>query len=95
MQDKTGQPLYRRVIDNPLRQDLEVVTEDAERSVARVAAEAGGTFFLIVPDIPQASKLILKTAPALTAARSAETAGAPPEAEVHEFDLTSTGQEGR
>ena len=93
MQDRSGQALYRRIINNPVRRDLEVVTDDAERSVARVAWEAGGTFFLLMPDIPQAARLILKTGRAATVPGSTEEADALPALETHEFDLTGMGQE--
>ncbi len=93
LQDAEGRPLYRRGIENPIREDIEVVAEDAERPLTRVRAEERrGTFFVLVPDIAQARRIVLRTAPPgarLAAARALAAAGP----SVHAFDLPGEERE--
>jgi hypothetical protein len=93
LHDGEGRPLYRRVIDNPLRHDLEVVVDDPRRPLQRVrAAEPGGAFFLVVPDLPLARTLVLTTEPPPQRTR-ARTRPAPlPPLQVNRFELTQEGR---
>ena len=60
LSDAEGRPLYRRVMDNPIRQDIEVVADDPDRPLARVrVAEPRGQFFVVVPDIPASRSIAL------------------------------------
>jgi hypothetical protein len=86
LQDQSGKPLYRRIIDNPLQQEVEVVTEAPEHSLARVPADTSGTFYIVVPDIPHATKFVLKAAPRVVRAEGGEGSTAHLVA-VHEFEL--------
>jgi hypothetical protein len=79
LRDEAGQALYRRVIQDPLRGDLEVVVEDPEAPLQRVPVRRpSGAFHVVVPEIPGAHTVALaseaprrraagrKTAPAAT-----------------------------
>jgi len=91
LRDGEGRTLYRRVIENPIRQDIEVITDDPEHSLSRVAVETPhGLFFLIAPDIPQAREIVL------VADRRPEGSGleAITEPVTYRFDLAETGREG-
>ena len=58
LRDDAGRPLYRRVIENPIRQDIEVVTDDDDRPLGRIPVKRPqGTFSVVVPFI-QASRRI-------------------------------------
>jgi hypothetical protein len=62
LRDGGDRPVYRRAIEDPLG-DLEVVVDDPEQPLQRVAlGEARGAFFLIVPDIEGARRLVLRSA---------------------------------
>ncbi len=88
--DANGRPLYRRVMENPIRGDFEVVTGDPDRPLARIPREEKkGTFFVVVPDIPGARTVAVFGAGAGTEQRAAPTR------ELSRFDLDSATEEGR
>ena len=61
LRDSGDRPIYRRVIQDPMA-DIEVVVEDPERPLQRLAMDdLRGAFFLIVPDIKGARRLALRS----------------------------------
>ena len=91
LRDDAGRPLYRRVIDNPVRHDREVVVDDPERPLQRVAVKrAEGSFHLVVPEIAAARSLALK---AEAPPRRTGKAAAAEAAEVLEFPLPRGSKE--
>jgi hypothetical protein len=59
-----GRPLYRRVIQSPIRVDAEVFSPQPSQNIHRVAiAHPRGTFVLLVPDIAAARTLTLHMHP--------------------------------
>lgn len=86
LRDVEGQTLYRRVIDNPIREDIEVITDDPTHALSRIASERPeGIFYIIAPDIPQARELVIVT----EATRRPQGGGleATPEQSAYRFDL--------
>lgn len=80
--DGEGRPLYRRVIDNPLRQDLEVITDDPDQPLARIKVPTrSGRFFVVVPYIQAARNI------ALFGESDESDAKATPARELRRFDL--------
>jgi len=62
--DTAGKPVYRRIMQNPVRLDQEVFSPDAKQSVHRVnVAKQKGSFVVLVPDVAQARTLILFSHP--------------------------------
>lgn len=87
--DATDRPLYRRVIDNPIRGDVEVVTDDDKRPLARVPIERPtGTFFLLVPDIASVRRVVLFSEPVGREARPG------PARELRRFNVETQSEEG-
>jgi hypothetical protein len=73
-QDKT---LHRRVMQDPLRQDIEVFSPDSEESVVRRPLEkSSGSFSVVVPDLAEADHVALLS----SGAPSADARGMTPEA---------------
>jgi hypothetical protein len=93
LRDREGKPLYRRAFENPMARDLEVLTEDPERPLGRIKVERpSGTFFLVVPNVPEARKVLLSTS-RLPQERVAGRAEAVADRAVQEFDLPEYKQE--
>lgn len=97
LRDAQGKSMYRRGIHDLLSGDLEVLSDHAERPLARVRpAQKRGVFYLVVPDIPEARSVALNSipVPGAGAAKGAEL-----KAQVHQFDLPgqgpNQGKEGR
>ncbi len=93
LRDREGRTVYRRVIDNPIREDIEVITDDPDHPLGRIAADQReGIFFVLVPDIPQARELVIVTEPA----RRPGLGGleATDEPITYSFDLGNAGAEG-
>jgi hypothetical protein len=62
--DKTGNPVYRRVVQNPIRFDKEVFSPGREGSLHREAvAKPRGSFVVLVPDQEDARTLMLFSHP--------------------------------
>ncbi len=58
--DSKGQPLYHRVLHNPIRTDTEVFSDEPERPIYRVPrTQIKGEFTLLVPDLPDAHSLVI------------------------------------
>jgi hypothetical protein len=88
-QDKA---LHRRVMDDPLRQDVEVFSPDPEQSIVRTPVEKpSGVFTVLVPDLEEADHIALMTSAAPSIQR--ETAARGPATELARFSLRS-GSEG-
>jgi hypothetical protein len=63
--DNQGKPVYRRTVQNPIRYDREVFSNDpAHPSIQRVpVAQPKGTFVMLVPDVPEARTVQLFSHP--------------------------------
>lgn len=82
LRDDKNLPVYRRAIDRPMQSDLEVVVDDKDRPLARIAApKQTGTFFVIVPDLASARQVVFRG----ETAKAGQKAGAM--ADLHRFDL--------
>ena len=85
-QDET---LHRRVMEDPLRQDVEVFSPDPEQSVSRRPVEKpSGSFSMVVPDFDEADHVALMSSGAPSAAArgvSPEEAARAPSGSATEF----------
>jgi hypothetical protein len=82
LRDRNGAPVYRRVIQNPIRVDEEIFSDEPGNTLARRPVEQPrGQFVLLVPDIEEARALSLVGPPA------EPRAGARPAEEIARFDL--------
>ena len=65
LSDSQGNPVYRRVLQNPIRYDREVFSNDPKQpSIQRVKVdEPKGTFVVLVPDVAAARTLQLFSPP--------------------------------
>jgi hypothetical protein len=64
MLDEHGTPIYRRVIENPVRMSAEVRSDDPDRPLTREAiANPEGLFVLQVPDLKAARILAFYSSP--------------------------------
>lgn len=90
LRDGQGHTLYRRVIENPIGHDIEVLTDDPTHPLSRVAVEQPrGVFYLLAPDIPQARELVL-----VAEQRAEGGLEATAESAIYRFDLADAGREG-
>lgn len=84
LSDGDGRPLYRRVMDNPIREDLEVITDDDDQPLARLRVKTrSGRFFVVVPYIGAARSIALFGESTRTRAKAQATS------ELRRFDLHS------
>jgi hypothetical protein len=52
LRDGRGNPIYRRVMENPVQFDVEVFSPDPKQSIRRVAVQhPKGTFVILIPEI--------------------------------------------
>jgi hypothetical protein len=64
LKDKEGKHLYRRIIQNPIRTDEEVFSEDSSEGIIRTpVSHPKGEFQIVVPDIPEAEELEFVSSP--------------------------------
>jgi hypothetical protein len=62
LRDACDRPLYRRVMHNPMQQDLEVFSDDPEQSIARQPApNRKGVFVVVVPDTEEGRTVTLSS----------------------------------
>ena|ERR1700686_614940 len=62
LKDKQDQTLYRRVMHNPMSNDVEVFSNDPEQSVSRHPVEAQkGVFVVVVPDTDEGHAVTLSS----------------------------------
>jgi hypothetical protein len=60
LQDEGDRALYRRIIASPLSSHVEVPTGDPDQPlVYQPQAQPGGVFTILVPDLPEGSKVVL------------------------------------
>jgi hypothetical protein len=58
VRDASGNPVYRRVVENPVRHDVEVFSPDPKQSIRRVSVQRPkGTFVILIPGIKGAQTL--------------------------------------
>jgi hypothetical protein len=85
LHDEADRPLYTRVLESPLAQHVEVFSPDPALSAARYPVDSvSGTFFIVVPDLPDAHSLILYGSPLGTTPGHEE-----PAREIARFDLAT------
>jgi hypothetical protein len=81
--------LHRRVMQDPLRQDVEVFSPDPEQSVSRAPVEkVSGSFVVVVPELEEADHVSLMSSGAPSAAArdvSTEAAARAPAGPATEF----------
>jgi hypothetical protein len=64
LHDQEGHLLYQRAVQNPIRFDVEVFSDDPQQSISRQKVDnPRGTFVLFVPDIPQGYSVVLFSSP--------------------------------
>src|SRR5262249_35241738 len=64
LRDASGIPVYRRVLENPVRHDVEVFSPDPKESVRQMPAQhPKGVFVVLVPEIAGAQSLELFGSP--------------------------------
>jgi len=64
IRDVQDRPVFRRVMQNPIRQDVEVFSDDPKRSVARQATPGRkGVFMILVPDAEEGHAVALFSSP--------------------------------
>ncbi len=69
VRSRRGETLHRRVMQDPLRYDVEAFSPDPEASVFRAPVEnTSGSFFVVVPDLSEADHVALLSSGAPTAA---------------------------
>jgi hypothetical protein len=87
VRDEAGNALYRQLMHDPIRHDVEVFSDDPERSVARVPVEhPSGIFSVVLPAPEDADHVALigtsmEDRPAIARAR-----------EIHRFSLRDEGE---
>jgi hypothetical protein len=58
VRDANGNPIYSRIMEDPIQHDVEVFGTESNQSVGRVAAtRPKGTFVILAPDAPEARTL--------------------------------------
>ena len=64
LRDAQDRPLYRRVIHNPMREDVEVFSDDPKQSLARqTVPNRKGVFVVVVPDTEDGHTVTLSSSP--------------------------------
>jgi hypothetical protein len=64
LRDAQDRPLYRRVIHNPMQEDVEVFSDDPKKSIARqTVPNRKGVFFVVVPEIDEGHTVTLSSSP--------------------------------
>lgn len=64
LRDARDRPLYRRVMHNPMRQDVEVFSDNPEQSLARQPVpNRKGVFVVLVPDTEEGHAVTLSSSP--------------------------------
>jgi hypothetical protein len=67
LRDAQDRPLYRRVMHNPMQEDVEVFSEDPRQSVARhTVPNRKGVFVVVVPDTEEGRTITLSSSPRRT-----------------------------
>lgn len=64
LRDAQDRPLYRRVMNNPMREDVEVFSDDPKQTIARQPApNRKGVFVVVVPDTEVGHTITLSSSP--------------------------------
>lgn len=64
VRDRDDTTLYCQILHDPIRRDVEVFSDDPERSLARAPVERPtGAFFVVVPDFREADHVALMRSP--------------------------------
>lgn len=72
VRNEGNETLYRRVMHDPLRQDVEIFSPDPRESVARTPLEKpSGIFVVLIPDLDEADHVALLSSAAPSAPRVA------------------------
>lgn len=87
LRDARGRVLYQRVVQSPIRFDVEIFEDETGGTIRREpVTDPGGTFELLVPDLPLAQSLVLMSSPP-EPERAAEAAQA-----LARFQLRGAGE---
>jgi hypothetical protein len=88
LRSSDAQTRYRRVMDDPFRQDAEVFSPDPVQSIARAPqARRSGTFSVLVPDSVDTDHVVVFSSAAPQAARARAATGSHAAVEVARFSL--------
>jgi len=64
LRDAQDRPLYRQVMHNPMREDVEVFSDNSQQSVARqIVPNRKGVFVVVVPDTEEGHTVTLSSSP--------------------------------
>ena len=64
LRDARDRSLYRRVMHNPMQQDVEVFSDDSKQSIARQPVpNRKGVFVIVVPDTEEGHTVTLSSSP--------------------------------
>ena len=87
LRDSDNTPLYRQVIQNPIRYDAEVYSDESDPPIQRQPLDnVSGSFDLVVPDLAEAQTIALFSSPP-----GPEALGEPA-TELGVFELHGTGE---
>jgi hypothetical protein len=87
LRDAKNLPVYRRSIERPMEEDMEVLADDNLRPLRRVAVnKPKGTFFVVVPDLAVARQIVFR-GDATRTAKEQKDQKAPAVEDLHRFDL--------
>lgn len=88
LKDAQDRTLFRRVLHDPIRRDVEVFSPDPRQTVQRVpVAEPRGVFSVILPEIEAAQAVSLIGSPVRTTEAFAAERVEQPSREIARFDL--------
>jgi hypothetical protein len=92
LRDASDNPLFRRVLQNPLTVDREVFSPGATNSVARVpGARTEDVFSILVPDDPAAASVVLVSSQHVGSSNLATGAGRSSAVDIKPVDPTTRG----
>jgi hypothetical protein len=64
LRDAQDRPLYRRVMHNPMREDVEIFSDDPKQTIARqTVPNRKGVFVVLVPDTDAGHTVTLSSSP--------------------------------
>ena len=89
LKDADDRTLYRRVMHDPIRRDVEVFSPDPRQTMERApVAEPRGVFSLVLPEMEAAQAVSLLGTPPRPADGVLAEPGPQPAREIARFDLT-------
>jgi len=90
LNDPQERTVYRRVMQSPIRHDVEVFSDDPKESISRAeVSNPRGSFVLLVPDVAEARTLSL-----YSHSLRPQSAATPSSSEIARFDLDAQENQG-